>query len=244
MPFNADAAPPRRSYAHAHWYFLAAFAVVVAGVLILPSFRPMEVGRPWRTIHSTTGSLWYVALMAQSWLGSRGLVVSYGRIARGVIPVLLPVLCISTLVNTRLMLTTSSIFPPVARPIIALGDFHLVAQMIVLTCLGLRNRNTPAAHERYMAATAVVGLQPSLGAIYHRLGVHLPFVVGDTGPLQVGLTIALILIVLMVIDRRMGERRTAYPLLLAWTVFMQLSIGPMAFSGWWQAFCRWFAAAA
>jgi hypothetical protein len=44
-PLNAHAAPPRPGYAHAHWYFLTAFAVVGAGVLALPSFRPMEVGR-------------------------------------------------------------------------------------------------------------------------------------------------------------------------------------------------------
>src|SRR5262245_12341784 len=92
-PLYADAAAPSRSYAHAHWYFLALFAVILAG--FWPTFvRPLH-GRGhsvWGTLHGLTASLWYVGLIAQSWLISRGQVVWHRRVARGIVIVLLPML--------------------------------------------------------------------------------------------------------------------------------------------------------
>lgn len=51
-----------------------------------------------------------------------------------------------------------------------------------------------------------------------------------------------ILIGLIAGDWRRGERRLAYPLLLAWNVAIQLVIMPLSATSGWLAFCRWFAA--
>lgn len=62
--------PAARSHAHAHWYFLAALAVIVAG--FWPSFfRPLGAGSFGHSIHGVTATLWIVALAVQSWLISR-----------------------------------------------------------------------------------------------------------------------------------------------------------------------------
>jgi uncharacterized membrane protein YozB (DUF420 family) len=233
-PVTTAAPPAQPSYARAHWYFLAAFAVVVAG--FWPTFyRPLGAGSAVKNIHGVTASLWYFVLMAQSWLMSRGLVTWHRRVARSAL-VLLPILAISALTTTSRMLTASLIPPPV-RPIIAFIDFQSVAQLCVLVGLGLLNRRTPPAHKRYLAATALVGFPPALARLYDNLGISY------FGPIHTPLiTVNGILLVLMLADWSMGEKaRRAYPLLLSWNVAIQLLIMPLSATSAWLAFCRWFA---
>jgi uncharacterized membrane protein YozB (DUF420 family) len=225
--------PAGRSYAHAHWYFLAAFLAIVAG--FWPTFyRPLGSGTTLKNVHGVTASLWYFVLMAQSWLMARGLVRWHRRVAMSAI-VLLPLLSITALGNTSAMLT-ASIIPPEGRPIIAFIDFQLIAQLWALVGLGLLNRRTPAAHKRFMAATALPGLSPALARLFGRLGIAF------FGPIQTTLLTAdLILLVLIAVDWRMGEKRLAYPLLLVWNIAIQLLIMPLAATSAWLAFCRGFA---
>jgi uncharacterized membrane protein YozB (DUF420 family) len=172
--------------------------------------------------------------MAQSWLMSRGLVRWHRRVAMSAI-VLLPVLSVTALGNTSVMLT-ASIIPPEGRPIIAFIDFQLVAQIWVLVGLGLLHRRTPPAHKRFMAATALPGLSPALARLFGRLDINV------FGPVQTTLlAIDLILLVLIAVDWRMGEKRLAYPLLLVWNIAIHILIMPLAATSAWLAFCRWFA---
>lgn len=235
LPLGAYAPPTRRGYAHAHWYFLAAFLVIVAG--FWPTFfRSAGSGTVIKNVHGVTSSLWYFGLMAQSWLMSRGLVTWHRRTAYAIV-LLLPILSVSALSNTSVMLTTS-ILPPPVRPIIAFADFQGVAMLFVLTAFGILNRRTPPAHKRYMAATALVGFPPALARLYDRLGISF------FGPIQTPFsTVCVILLVLIAVDWRMGERkRWAYPLLLVWCIALQALIGPLSMTSGWLAFCRWFAA--
>jgi len=224
-----------RSYVRAHWYFLAAFLVIVAG--FWPTFyRPIGSGSVMKNVHGVTSSLWYFGLMAQSWLMSRGLVIWHRRTAVAMI-VLLPILGVSALSNTSAMLT-SSLIPSEARPIVAFADFQLVAQLFVFVGLGLRNRRTPSAHKRYMAATALVGFFPALARLYGRLQLA----IGSPINLPT-ITVTVILLTLIVVDWRNGEaRRRAYPLMLVWNVAIQALTVPLATTNAWLAFCRWFAA--
>jgi uncharacterized membrane protein YozB (DUF420 family) len=233
-PPVAAVLPVRRSYAHAHWYFLAAFAAIVAG--FWPTFyRPMGSGTVVKNVHGITSSLWYVVLMTQSWLMSRGLVRWHRRVALTAI-VLLPILSISALSNTSRMLT-ASVLPPPARPMIAFIDFQLVAQLFMLVGLGLANRRTPPVHKRFMAATALVGLPPALARLYNNLGIS------AFGPIHTPLiTVNVILLILILADWRMGERGgPAYRLLLVWNVAIQALIAPLSATTGWLAFCQWFA---
>ncbi len=174
--------------------------------------------------------------MLQSWLMSKGLVTWHRRVARGIV-VLLPILCVSGLSNTRIMLTTSPILPPPLRPLIAFIDFQLTLQLVVLVVLGIMNRRTPAAHKRFMAATVFAGFPPALARLYLNLGI------GSLGLINgPAYTIEAILLVLIAVDWRNGERRIAYPLMLVWTIAIQLFIGPLSSTSWWLAFCAWFAA--
>lgn len=222
------------SYAHAHWYVLAAFLAIVAG--FWPTFfQPMGAGTWLKNVHGLTSSLWYFVLMAQSWLMARGLVRWHRRVAVFAM-LLLPVLSITALGNTRAMFAGSAI-PPEGRPIIAFIDFQLVAQLWTFVGLGLLNRRTPAAHKRFMLATALPGLVPALARLYTRMDVL------TLGPIYTPLlTTNLILLALIVVDWRHGEKRAAYPLLLAWNIAIEVLIIPLSATEAWLAFCRWFAA--
>jgi hypothetical protein len=230
----------RPSYAHAHWYVLAALGAVVLG--FWPSFfRPLDGGTPLRNVHGITSTLWYVALMLQSWLMSRGNVKWHRRVAVLVVA-LLPVLVVSALASTRIMLTSSPLPPPL-RPFIAYLDFTLVALLVALFALGLLNRRVPPAHKRYMVSTVFIGFPPALARYYIRLigpaalpfgGIHLAF-----------FTVELLLVIAIVVDWRMGERRRwAYPISLATFVAIQALMIPLSSTDGWLAFSRWFAAPA
>jgi hypothetical protein len=87
-----------------------------------------------------------------------------------------------------------------------------------------------------MAATALPGLSPALARLFGRLGINF------FGPVPTTLmAIDLILLVLIAVDWRMGEKRLAYPLLLVWNIAIQLLIFPLSATSAWLAFCQWFA---
>lgn len=81
------------------------------------------------------------------------------------------------------------------------------------------------------------GLSPALARLYGQVGL------GFLNPIHSTLMVTnAILIGLIAGDWRRGERRLAYPLLLAWNVAIQLVIMPLSATSGWLAFCRWFAA--
>lgn len=229
-------APARPSYAHAHWYMLAAFAVVFLG--FWPTFyQPMTSGTTLRNVHGVTSTLWYLALVVQPWLVTNGYVRWHRRVAVGVIA-LLPIVCVTALMNTRMMLTRSAL-PPVARPLIAYLDVTLVILFVVLFLLGLRNRRTPAAHKRYMVSTSLVGFPPAITRFVARV-----FGLNPIAAINISFyVVELILIAAIVADWRSGERRRwAFPIALATHVAVQMFMMTIPGTAWWLAFCRWFAA--
>ena len=237
LPSPSVPTASRPSYAYAHWYMLAAFGVVFLG--FWPTFyQPLTGGTTLRTVHGITSTLWYVALIVQPWLVTNGYVRWHKRVAIGVIA-LLPVLCVTALMTTRIMLAKSALPPPV-RPLIAYLDITITALFVTAFILGLLNRRVPAAHKRYMASTSLMGFLPSLTryisgtfAINPLVAIGYSFYIVD-----------IILVALIVVDWRNGERRRwAYPIALGTHVAVQLLMMPVSMSAWWVAFCGWFAGA-
>ena len=233
-PSARESAQP--SYAHAHWYMLAAFGIVLLG--FWPTFyQPLTSGTTLRNVHGVTATLWYTALVVQPWLVTNGYVRWHRRVAVAVIA-LLPVVTVTALMNTRVMLRRGAL-PPIARPLIAYLDVTLVALFVALFLLGLRNRKTPAAHKRYMVSTALVGFPQAITRFVAR-----QFGLNPVLAINISLyVVELILIALIVVDWRMGERRRwAYPIALVTHVAVQFFMTTIPASAPWVAFCRWFAA--
>lgn len=230
--------PSVPSYARAHWWFTAALAAIVAG--FWPSFfRPMGTGEWWHTLHGITATGWVVTLIVQSGLMSRGLVRWHRGVAMVALFVLLPLLVVSALYMIAAMAVNPGM-PPFLPPLLAYIDFPSLAFLLVLVGLALRNIRTPEAHKRFMSATVLLAFPPALTRLYARLGegvisfpqaLHLSFA-----------TVYLVLLALMLHDRRVGQKRLAYPLSLAFFVLVQATMGPVAATGAWQDFLGWFAA--
>lgn len=230
-PAGASATVP--SYGRAHWYFLAALAILVAG--FWPSFfRPMGAGDIGHTLHGITATLWVIALMVQSFLMSRGDVQWHRRIGRTAAFVLLPVLSVSALHMVRVMFANGQM-PPFLPPLLAFIDIPTVLFLVVLVTLGLRNVRTPEAHKRFMASTVLLAFPPALTRLYQQLGI-------DFFPALHGsfITVELILIALLIADRRAGVRRAAYPMSLAFFVLVHALMMPVSSSAPWLAFSTWF----
>ena len=228
---------PGRTYQHAHWYFLAALAAIVGG--FWPSFfRPLGAGDVAHSVHGVTATLWVVALATQSFLMSRGLVRWHRRVAYGALT-LLPVLVVSALQMVAVMFANPQM-PPFLPPLLAFIDLPSVAFLVVLVTLALRNTRTPAAHKRFMSATVLLGLPPALTRLYARvLAPRVDFMMALHGSF---LTVELILVALIISDRRAGERRLAYPMSLAFFVVVHALMLPAAGSDAWQSMMQWYAA--
>lgn len=223
------------SYRHAHWYFLAALTAIVAG--FWPSFfKPMGTGSLAHSVHGVTATLWVVALIAQSFLISKGLVKWHRRVAIGAL-VLLPILVGSALQMVAVMFANPNM-PPFLPPLLAFIDLPSLAFMLLLVGLALANVRTPAAHKRFMASTVLLAFPPALTRLYARVfAPSVDFMMALHGSF---LTVEVILIALIIGDYRAGERRLAYPLSLAFFVSVHALMGPVAASGWWGGLMGWY----
>ncbi len=235
-PPLATGAGPSPTYRHAHWYFLAALAAIVAG--FWPSFfRPLGAGDGAHSLHGVTATLWIVALTTQSWLMSRGLVTWHRRVAYGAL-LLLPILVVSALHMVAVMFANPEM-PPFLPPLLAFIDLPSVAFLVTLVMLALWNIRTPAAHKRFMSSTVLLAFPPALTRLYARLGApHVDFMTALHGSF---VTVEVILVVLIVADRRAGERRLAYPLSLAFFVLIHALMMPVGTSSAWGALMSWYA---
>ncbi len=233
---TAIALPPPRSYRHAHWYFALALLAIVGGFWE-SFFQPLGAGDVAHSVHGITATLWILALITQSLLISRGLVVWHRRVARGAL-LLLPILVVSALQMVAVMFANPNM-PPFLPPLLAFIDLPTVAFLLLLVTLALRSVRTPAAHKRFMAATVLLGLPPALTRLYATVfAPSVGFMEALHGSM---LTVELVLIALIVADRRAGERQLAYPMSLAFFVVVHALMGPVSGTDGWQAAMRWYA---
>lgn len=216
------------TYRHAHWYLLASLAVIIAGFWE-SFFRPRSGGSPAHTLHGVTATLWVVALVVQSWLMSRGNVRAHRMVARGAF-VLIPVLALSALYIVAVMFSNPNM-PPFLPPLLAFIDLPSVAFFVTLIVLALRNVRRPAAHKRYMCATVLLAFPPALTRLYLSQFPDAGFMAALHGSF---VTVELILVALLVADRRASERQLAYPLSLAFFVAVHALMLPVAASAPWQ----------
>ncbi len=237
----ADFSPPVRppgapSYRHAHWYFLAALGVIVAGFWG-SFFSPAAPRDVVHSVHGITATLWLVLLAGQSFLMSRGMVRWHRRVARGAF-LLMPVMLLSAVHIVRFMIVNATIPAPIG-PMLALFDLPAVAFTAAYFGVGLANVRRPAAHKRFMAATVLPGLSPALARLFQTLGSPSFFFA-----LHASLVVThLVLVALIVSDWRHGIHERAYPIALAFFVALHLVLVPVGSSAWWGNLMQRFAAA-
>lgn len=224
------------SYRHAHWYFALALAAIIAG--FWPSFfQPLGAGDFAHSLHGITATLWIVALIVQSALMQRGLVVWHRRVARAALLLLLIV--IPSALHMVAVLFSNPDMPPFLPPLLAFIDLPSVVFLVVLVALALNNVRTPAAHKRFMSATVLLGFPPALTRLYARVfASSIDFMQALHASI---FTVEAILVALIIADWRAGERRLAYPLSLGFFVAIHVLMHPVAASAAWGSAMQWYA---
>jgi hypothetical protein len=225
---RANRTPPAPSYEHAHWYFLAALGVIVAGFWG-SFFRPAAPRDVVHSVHGVTATLWIMLLAAQSFLMSRGQVRWHRRVARGAF-LLMPVMLLSAVHIVRVMIVNATIPAPIG-PMLALFDLPAVAFTAICFGMGLANIRRPSAHKRFMAATVMPAFSPALARLFQTMGSPSFFFA-----LHASLVVThLVLVALIVSDWRRGVRERAYPLALAFFLALHAVLVPVGTSAWWGA---------
>lgn len=210
-------------------------AVTLAG--FWPTFLARLVTTDfWHSLHGFTAIGWILGLAGQSWLMSRGRVRWHRRMA--VVMLVLLVLLVTSALYVVGTMQHNPVFPPDVRTFFAFIDIPSTVLLVLLVGLGLANRRTPAAHKRYMAATALLGLPPALTRLY--LNLFAPPLVPLVAFHLSLLTVHVIVVALIVNDLRSGERRLAYPMMLVFYLAIQVLIGPVSASGPWRALMAWY----
>lgn len=224
------------SYPYAHWYFLGALGVVVAGFWG-SFFSPAAPRDVVHSVHGITATLWLLLLAGQSFLMSRGMVRWHRRVARLAF-LLMPVMLLSAVHIVRFMIENATIPAPIG-PMLALFDLPAVAFTAICFGMGLANTRRPSAHKRYMAATVLPALSPALARLFQTLGSPSFFFA-----LHASLVVTHVVIVsLIVSDWRHGVRERAYPVALAFFLTLHAVIVPVGASVWWNNTMQRFAVA-
>lgn len=217
------------------WFMAAILVATIAG--FWPTFvRRLDQTDLPHLLHGVSALLWIVLVGVQSWLAGRRLRQWHRRVALAAL-VLLVVLVSSALYMVGVMQHNPQL-PPPSNYFFGFIDLMTMGWLLLLVGLGFRNRHRPAAHRRYMTATALLGLPAALTRLY--LVVLFP----GTDPL-IGfhaslVSVEVILSLLILLDWRQGQQQPAYPLSLAFYLGVQFLIGPVSASPWWQRAMTWY----
>jgi hypothetical protein len=204
---RADGPPRGVLYPHAQWYFLAAMAMTWLGF----SKTYFVVVRSEPLLHHIHGALmggWIALLVVQPILYQRGKLALHRTLGRWGVYLLMPAIVICGLMMDRRMLRMHNAPPDVLDQLafLDLTSLILFAALIILSIYFARNVQL---HARYIVCTVLLLMPPAVArALFMVPGM-------DSFPTNVNVAEALVnlvLLVLIVDDKRRGRVWLPYPL--------------------------------
>lgn len=218
------------------YYFLG--LLVVAIVAFWPSYFGRELVRidSYTHFHVAMMLLWFGLLIAQPFLIRRGMLPVHRRLG-SVSYLLAPVIVVS-----GLLLSHSRLNRLDAAEFRDFGHFFFLAVQATLLfaatwSLAMIFRRKAALHARFMVGTALTLIDPVVARLLGRFPPveteHYYQIVGF------GLT-DILLLILILADRRSGKGRAAFPAMLAMFAALHMFWFTGAQSGWWLRFVTWF----
>lgn len=242
MATLADSSPARGAavsrtlYPRAQYYFFAVMVVTWIGFARSYFLRLGEVSI-YHHIHGAVAGLWIVSLIAQPVLYQRGLMRWHRRVGRAAAYVLAPAMVVMVAVVLHVMFSGATGTPPLARYLLGYLDLWALIQFPLFVYLAVRFRRNTALHARWMAGTVLLLLPPALV----RALLLVPFLHGFPGALFAGFGIVdLIMLLLILDDRRYGKIRAPYPIMLAMFLVMEATMMQAPGWGWWRAAAEWW----
>ena len=219
-------------------FFLAAIPLfAVWGFWVTYFARPAGSVVALEHVHGIAMFAWCFLLIAQAWLirsGRRSLHRQTGKLSY----LLVPVIVVSTVSLANYQLNQRALSHE-GLYILSLQVF-ILAQFLFCYVQGIRHRQAPDVHARYMVCTALPLLDPIFARI---LGIHFLSVDLTSGIIQYityGAT-DLILLTLAIWDWRSHRRLDVFVPVLGVFIATQLPTFLLVGGGAWRAFAAWFA---
>lgn len=209
VPLAASPALKPRAplYPHAQWYFLA--AMVITWIGFSHTYFAVVTSEP--LVHHIHGALmggWIAILIVQPWLYQRGQLQLHRRIGRWAVYLWTPALVICGLFMDRRMLRTHNAPPRVIDQLAFLDLFSLLLFAILIALSTIYARNIQL-HARYIVCTVLLLVPPALArALFIVPGMHSFRTNGNTAYALMDL----VLLLLMLDDKRRGRLWPPYPL--------------------------------
>ena len=223
-------------YGKAYLYFILAALVVVVG--FFPSyFKQLAVTDSAHHLHGITATLWILLLIIQPFLYRTGN-IKWHRMIGKVSFVLVPMIIVGGLNMVHLMLMGKANYPPIIPYQLAFIDFFTLLQFLLFYVLAIVHRRDIQHHARYMVCTVLGPLIPALT----RMLFLIPFIDNFDKSLNVSyVIIEVVLLLLLLDDKRAGKIRLPYKMALALFVAQHLLMNFASQWQWWRNLMDTFA---
>lgn len=223
-------------YGRAYIYFILAALVIVFA--FSPSyFQKLKVTDSAHHFHGITASLWMLLLIIQPLLYRNDLMKGHRMIGRLSL-LLVPLIVISALNMVYIMMVRKVDYPPNVPYQLAYIDFFTLLLFILFYVLAVANRKDIQYHARYMVCTVMGPLIPALT----RLLFIFPFVKSFNMSLNISyIIIEVVLLLLLIDDKRRGMVRLPYILALVLFAIQHLTMNYASEWEWWRSLMDKFA---
>lgn len=188
-------------------------------------------------IHGAIAGLWIATLMVQPVLYQRGKMALHRRLGKIAAYGLAPLMVVGASVVMHLMFSGATGTPRMARYLLGYLDVWGMIQFPLFVYLAVRFRRDVGLHARWMAGTVLLLLPPAVV----RALLMVPFLHGFPGALFAGFGIIDLIVVLLILDdRRYGKIRAPYPIMLALLLALESTMMLAPGWGWWRGLCDWW----
>lgn len=227
---------PRKLYPHAQWYFFAAIVVTWIG-FSRSYFLQLGSVTIYHHIHGAIAGGWIATLIIQPILYQRGQMRLHRKLGKLAAYGLAPLMVLFASIVMHLMFAGVTGIPPIARYVLGYLDFMALWQFPLFVFLSVYYRKNLALHARWITGTVLLLLPPAMV----RAMFLLPFVHGFVLALNLAFgTLELILVLLMLDDRRYGRIRAPYPIMLVMFLGIHFTMRFAAVWPWWHAVADWW----
>lgn len=223
-------------YPHAQWYFLLAMVITWIGF----SHTYFAVVQTEPLIHHIHGALmggWIALLVIQPMLYQRGRLQLHRTLGRWGVYLWMPAIVVCGFLMDRRMMRMHNAPPDIIDQLsfLDLGSLILFPVLVLLSVYYARDVQL---HARYIVCTVLLLMPPALTrALFIFPSMHSFQRNVNTAELLV----LVMLLVLMVDDKRRGKVRAPYPLAFLVFAILAFTSNYVRGWGWWQGLAGWVA---
>jgi hypothetical protein len=215
-------------YSRAYIYFGLAFLITIAG--FFPSYfgRLSETGGAHH-FHGITATLWMLLLVVQPLLYRLDKIEWHRMLGRTSF-LLVPLIVIGGLIMVHMMLNDER-YPGNMAYQLGFIDFFVIIMFVMFYVLAIKNVRDTQYHARYMVCTIFGPIIPALT----RLLFFIPYVDSFGKSLNISyILVEIVLILLIMDDKRRGKIRLPYILALGLMAVQHLMMNFAGNWAWWQ----------